>query len=147
VEKTDRLYRNFKDYVTLDEIEGLEIHFVKEGKVISRDSQSNEKFVHGINVLMAKRYIDNLSEKTRKGMTEKANQGIWPSFAPLGYKNVDGPKGKRVIIPDEKFAPMVRRLFELCATGRPFDQGIGFCGACGTADRTRRPSHADFHRS
>ena len=118
VEKTDRLYRNFKDYVTLDEIEGLEIHFVKEGTVISRDSRSNEKFVHGIHVLMAKRYIDNLSEETRKGMTEKANQGIWPSFAPLGYKNVDGPNGKRVIVPDENFAPMIRRLFELCATGR-----------------------------
>ena len=41
VEKTDRLYRNFKDYVTLDEIEGLEIHFVKEGTVISRDSRSS----------------------------------------------------------------------------------------------------------
>jgi len=51
-------------------------------------------------------------------MTEKANQGIWPSFAPLGYKNVDGPNGKRVIVPDENFAPMIRRLFELCATGR-----------------------------
>ena len=118
VEKTDRLYRNFKDYVTLDEIEGLEIHFVKEGTVISRDSRSSEKFIHGIKVLMAKNYIDNLSEETRKGMTEKAHQGIWPSFAPLGYKNVDGPNGKRVIIPDENLAPMIRRLFELCATGR-----------------------------
>jgi site-specific DNA recombinase len=118
VEKTDRLYRNFRDYVTLDEIEGLEIHFVKEGTVISRDSRSSEKFIHGIKVLMAKNYIDNLSEETRKGMTEKAHQGIWPSFAPLGYKNVDGPNGKRVIVPDESLAPMVRRLFELCATGR-----------------------------
>ena len=84
VEKTDRLYRNFKDYVTLDEIEGLEIHLVKEGTVISQDSRSSEKFIHGIKVLMAKNYIDNLSEETRKGMTEKASQGIWPSFAPLG---------------------------------------------------------------
>src|ERR1017187_9348096 len=118
VEKTDRLYRNFKDYVTLDEIEGLEIHFVKEGSVISRDSRSSEKFIHGVKVLMAKNYIDNLSEETRKGMTEKANQGIWPSFAPLGYKNVDGPNGKRVIVPDESLAPTVRRLFELCSSGR-----------------------------
>ena len=94
VEKTDRLYRNFKDYVILDEIEGLEIHFVKEGTVIFRDSRSSEKFIHGIKVLMAKNYIDNLSEETRKGMTEKATQGIWPSFAPLGYKNVDGPNNE-----------------------------------------------------
>ena len=118
VEKTDRLYRNFKDYVTLDEIEGLEIHFVKEGTVISRDSRSNEKFVHGIHVLMAKRYIDNLSEETRKGMIEKASQGLWPSYAPLGYVNATGENGKRVIVPDERNASTVRRLFELCATGR-----------------------------
>ncbi len=64
VEKTDRLYRNFKDYVTLDEIDCLEIHFVKEGTIISRDSRSSEKFIHGIKVLMAKNCIDNLSEET-----------------------------------------------------------------------------------
>jgi ParB-like chromosome segregation protein Spo0J len=33
VEKTDRLYRNLKDYVTLDELD-LEIHFVKENVVL-----------------------------------------------------------------------------------------------------------------
>ena len=125
MEKTDRLYRNFKDYVTLNDIEGLEIHLVKEGTVISRDSRSSEKFIHGIKVLMAKNYIDNLSEETRKGMTEKASQGIWPSFAPLGYKNVAGANGKRIIVPDEALAPMISRLFELCATGQHSIKDLG----------------------
>jgi len=75
VEKTDRLYRNLKDYVTIDELD-LEIHFVKESVVLSKDSRSSEKFMHGIKVLMAKNYIDNLSEETRKGMLEKAEQSI-----------------------------------------------------------------------
>src|SRR5262245_347597 len=70
VEKTDRLYRNLKDWVTLDELD-LEIHLVKEGVILSRDSRSSEKFMHGIKVLMAKNYIDNLSEEARKGMLEK----------------------------------------------------------------------------
>ena len=61
VEKTDRLYRNLKDYVTVDELD-LEIHFVKENVVVSQDSRSSEKFMHGIKVLMAKNFIDNLSE-------------------------------------------------------------------------------------
>lgn len=65
VEKTDRLYRNLKDWVTLDDLD-LEIHFVKENVVLSRDSRSSEKFIHGIKVLMAKNYIDNLSEETKK---------------------------------------------------------------------------------
>jgi DNA invertase Pin-like site-specific DNA recombinase len=43
VEKTDRLYRNLKDWVTIDELDA-EIHFVKEGVVLSRDSRSSEKF-------------------------------------------------------------------------------------------------------
>jgi site-specific DNA recombinase len=53
VEKTDRLYRNLKDWVTLDDLD-LEIHFVKENVVLAHDSRSSEKFMHGIKVLMAK---------------------------------------------------------------------------------------------
>jgi len=40
-------------------------------------------------------------------MLEKARQGIWPSFAPLGYTNVDGPAGKRIIVPDSVLAPVI----------------------------------------
>jgi site-specific DNA recombinase len=116
VEKTDRLYRNLKDWVTLDEFD-LEIHFVKENVVLSRDSRSSEKFMHGIKVLMAKNYIDNLSEETRKGMLEKAAQGIWPSFAPLGYRNVIDVRGKKIIEPDPMLAPIITRMFEWYATG------------------------------
>src|SRR3546814_508944 len=75
VEKTDRLYRNLKDWVTIDDLD-IEVHFVKEGVVLSRDSRSAEKFMHGIKVLMAKHYIDNLSEEARKGQQEKAEQGL-----------------------------------------------------------------------
>ncbi|WP_425373570.1 recombinase family protein [Mesorhizobium hawassense] len=45
VEKTDRLYRNLKDWVTLDELD-VEIHLAKEGVMLSRDSRSSEKFMH-----------------------------------------------------------------------------------------------------
>jgi len=115
VEKTDRLYRNLKDWVTLDELD-LEIHFVKENVTLSQESRSSEKFMHGIKVLMAKNYIDNLSEETKKGMIEKAEQGIYPSFAPLGYINVEC-NGKRFIQPDPFVGPQIRKLFEWYATG------------------------------
>ncbi len=117
VEKTDRLYRNLRDWVTLDEFD-IDVHLVKEGVVLSPDSKSSEKFMHGIKVLMAKNYIDNLSEESRKGMLEKAEQGIWPSMAPLGYRNVMGPHGKKIIEIDPDTAPGVTRLFEWYATGR-----------------------------
>src|SRR6266481_2776176 len=116
VEKTDRLYRNLKDWVTVDELD-VEIHFPKEGVVLSRESRSSEKFMHGIKVLMAKNYIDNLSEEARKGMQEKAEQGIWPTVAPLGYRNIVGADGKKIIEPDPESASIISRLFEWYATG------------------------------
>lgn len=124
VEKTDRLYRNLRDYVTIDELD-LEVHLVKEAQILSRDSRSSEKFIHGIKVLMAKNYIDNLSEETRKGMIEKAEEGIWPSYAPLGYRNVEGDSGKRTIAADPDLAPLVVRLFELCADGSHSLRALG----------------------
>ena len=78
VEKTDRLYRNFRDYLTLEDLE-VEIHLAKEGQVISKNANSQAKLVHGIQVVMARNYIDNLREEVRKGMREKAEQGIYPS--------------------------------------------------------------------
>jgi len=116
VEKTDRLYRNLKDWVTVDEL-NVEVHLPKEGVVLSRESRSSEKFMHGIKVLMAKNYIDNLSEEARKGMREKAEQGLWPTFAPLGYRNVLASNGKRVIEPDPELAPLIQRLFESYSRG------------------------------
>jgi DNA invertase Pin-like site-specific DNA recombinase len=118
VEKTDRLYRNLKDYATLDVKDwGLSIHLVKEGEVLTPDSRSSQQFVHGIKVLVARNYSQNLGEETIKGMTEKARGGMYPSCAPIGYRNSDGPDGKRVILPDPETAPTIMRLFALFASG------------------------------
>lgn len=114
VEKTDRLYRNFRDFVTLEDLD-LEIHLVKENEVISNDSRSHAKFIHGIKVLMAKNFIDNLSEEVTKGLLEKARQGEWPHQAPLGYIN---NTATRLTEPDFHKGPLIRRLFELYATGK-----------------------------
>ena len=116
VEKTDRLYRNLKDWATIDYL-GVEVHFVKENVVMSDGCRSSEKFVHGIKVLMAKAYIDNLSEETHKGMIEKAQQGHWPSCAPIGYCNVRDGEGRNVIVVDPEAGPIVTRLFDWYATG------------------------------
>ncbi len=74
--------------------------------------------MHGFSVLMARNYILNLGEETRKGMLEKARVGIYPSYAPVEYRNADGPGGKRVIVPDPDAAPMITELFARFITGR-----------------------------
>lgn len=118
VEKTDRLYRNIKDWVKVDELD-LEVHLVKEGVVLSADSRSHEKLVHGFKVLMAKNYCDNLSEEVVKGMTEKASQGHWPSWAPIGYTN---NRDTHRIEPEPVEAPIIKRLFQEAAEGLTLDR-------------------------
>ena len=63
----------------------------------------------------SKYYIDNLSENIKRGHRAKLRKGIWPSFAPLGYSN--NHKTRDVDIDTEK-APLVRKGFELYATGK-----------------------------
>ncbi len=65
VEKTDRLYRNRADalaFEALIEKRGVEIHLVKEGRVISKESRSQDKFMHDIHVAVAKHYVENLKK-------------------------------------------------------------------------------------
>src|SRR3990167_4044249 len=74
-EKTDRMARNFKDMAIIEELvenKGFTFIFVKENNIISKTSQSQGKFMFYIMASMAKNYINNLYEETRKGLNEKA---------------------------------------------------------------------------
>lgn len=124
VEKTDRIYRNLKDYTTLDEFvrdRDTRIHLVKESEVLGRDASSHAKFVHGIKVLMAKNYVDNLSEEVVKGMSKKAEMGQYPSYPPVGYL---WSRDKRTLLPHPDTAGYVRQVFELYASGCHSLQGV-----------------------
>src|SRR4051812_5929459 len=49
VEKTDRLYRNRTDALAFEELieqRGIEVHLVKENRIIGKDSRSQDKFMH-----------------------------------------------------------------------------------------------------
>jgi site-specific DNA recombinase len=61
-------------------------------------------------------YSDNLSERVRYRMSECVKAGRWVWKAPLGYRNapVDGTKN---IVQDPDRAPLMRKAFELLATG------------------------------
>ena len=114
VEKTDRLYRNLRDCLTLEDLD-VEIHLPKEGQIISKHAKSQSKLIHGFHVVMARNYIENLREEVKKGMREKAEQGIYPSRPPVGYRN---NKAEHTIEVDPEKAPLARRMFELYATGK-----------------------------
>ena len=118
VEKTDRLYRNRTDSISFEELiekRNVEIHLVKEGRVIAKDSRSQDKFMHDIHVAVAKHYSENLREEVKKGMREKAEQGIYPGRAPFGYRNNTAARSIEV---DPLRAPALRKIFELYASAQ-----------------------------
>jgi site-specific DNA recombinase len=118
VEKTDRLYRNRKDSLTFEELiekRNVEVHLVKEGRVIGKDSRSQDKFTHDIHVAVARNYSENLREEVKKGMREKAEQGVYPARAPFGYRN---DKTTRTIVVDPERTRVLKRIFELYGSGQ-----------------------------
>lgn len=119
-EKADRFTRNFKDAVALDEWLGedeeRQLHLVKNNLILHKNSRSQEKLTWGINVILAKNFIDNLSEEVKKGQKEKLAQGWLPYKSPLGYKTI-GEEGHKTHIIDEAKAPLLKKAFELYSTG------------------------------
>jgi len=119
-EKVDRLTRNLKDAVMIDEWlekdDQRQVHLVKDSLVLHKNSRSQEKLNWGIRIILAKNYIENLSEEIKKGQMEKIVQGWLPGTPPLGYKLVGQEKHKIAVIDDKK-APLVKKMFELYATG------------------------------
>ncbi|RLC38283.1 hypothetical protein DRH27_02625 [Candidatus Falkowbacteria bacterium] len=72
--------------------------------------------MHGIKVLMAKNYVDNLSEEVKKGQREKASNGYFPGTPSVGYK-LEKIEGKSRAIVDEKNKHLPIKMFEYYATG------------------------------
>ncbi len=110
----DRLARNSIDG-------GKVIYLIDMGKIIDLrfptyrfDNSAQGKFMLNIIFGQSKYYVDNLSENTKRGIREKLRRGEYPGFAPVGYVN-DG-KGKILI--DEAAAPLVKKLYVLCAEGK-----------------------------
>lgn len=115
VEKTDRMYRNFRDYIDIEDL-GIDIILVKENEVVGPNANSHTKFIHGIKVLMAKNFLDNLSEEVQKGYNEKLQQGLYPSNPMFGYRT-EKIDGKRFLVPKDKESEVVKRIFDLYSSG------------------------------
>ncbi len=120
IHKIDRSSRNLKDWADLGELidQGIDVHFANEqldlhsrGGRLSADIQA----------VVASDYIRNLREETRKGFYGRIRQGLYPLPAPLGYLDRGSGKAKE---PDPKTAALVKKAFELYATGKYNLEGL-----------------------
>src|SRR3989339_1110890 len=78
------------------------------------DATPQGKFMLNIAFGQSKYYIDNLSENVKRGLRQKVRRGEQSGVAITGYLN---DKVNHKIIPDPERFPLVRKLFEIYATG------------------------------
>ncbi len=91
---------------------GVELRSVCE----DTDDSSTGKLMRNIHGALNQYDNDKRSERTRIGMTKAVSLGRFPFRAPVGYINVSAQTGRNLIL-DPKSAPLIRKAFELAATG------------------------------
>ncbi len=134
VDCVDRLNRNFTHHpvlFALMEKDLLEIHFVREGYSIDKDSNSMQRLMFNMGTVMAQSYVDQLKDNIKRSLKHKIDSGHWIAKAPVGYRHeyaaddirLQGIRGDRKdrrrskIVIDEARAPLVQRMFMEYATG------------------------------
>lgn len=139
----DRLARNSVDG-------GRIVYLVDIGKIkdlrfptFRFEASAHGKFMLNIAFSQSKYYVDNLSENIKRGIRQKLRNGIWPNRPPVGYFN---DRNNRCIGIDRERAPLVRKAFELYASGnfalhelRSRMESIGFTSCTG-----KRMSISDY---
>ncbi len=113
IHKIDRSARNFSDWAKIGDLSdsGIDVHFTTE----SLDFKSRGgRLTADIQAVIAADYIRNLRQETIKGIDGRLKQGLYPFKAPIGYLDNGGGKAKTI---DPVNGPLVRRLFELYASG------------------------------
>ena len=117
----DRLARNSIDG-------GKIIYLLDTGKILDLkfptfwfDSTPQGKFMLNIAFGQSKYYVDNLSENIRRGIRQKLKNGLWPSFAPIGYVNNRKTKGIDI---NTANAPIIKKAFEMYSSGDCTLKGI-----------------------
>jgi site-specific DNA recombinase len=116
----DRLQRSFRETPLLDELRRkgkLELHFLREGLVVNKESNSAQLLQWDIGVLFASSYVRQLSDNVKRSKDQSTKNGQWTAKAPFGYKNVTLPSGQKSIEIDQEQAPFVQKMFELYSTG------------------------------
>src|SRR5262249_389816 len=113
----NRLARNSYDHAALRVIfNKYAVTLRSATEPISEDSTG--RFME--NVLAAVAQFDNdvRADRTIAGMKAAVESGRWTFVPPLGYMRASDPTGRPTIAPDPERAPLVRKAFELCASGR-----------------------------
>lgn len=115
--KPDRLCRNPKEGGILLQL--LQDGILKEIRTPLGDvyTPESDHLILQIHFGMANQFSRTLSQNVRRGLYRKAvDRKEYPRPAPIGYEGF-GERGQRNIKPNEIYAPLIRRAFELASIG------------------------------
>jgi DNA invertase Pin-like site-specific DNA recombinase len=125
VERVDRFQRSFRESVRFEELrrEGrVELHFVSQGLFLHRNSKASDLQIWDMHVLMARAFVLAISDNVKRSIREKLERGLFPGYAPAGYKNVtrkiDQDVFKKEIEPDWPQLNLIKKAFKLMLTGK-----------------------------
>lgn len=118
IQETDRLARNTRDHLTIKAV-------LKKGgaRLISvaqpmLDDSPEGMMIDTILASVNQFQSDLNSRKTKRGMQERFDQGLWPAMAPLGYINTLAlDQSSKIIGRDKERWELIRHGFELYLTG------------------------------
>ncbi len=116
----DRVQRSFKETGLLDNLRRLgkvQLHFLRENIALDENARSHDIMMWNYAVIGAQHYVLAISDNVRRSIDEKVRKGEWSGQAPLGYLNTRTVDNKSHIYIDEFRAPLIRRIFELYASG------------------------------
>jgi site-specific DNA recombinase len=151
----DRETRNLTDNERNERLvkeDKIVLHYVREMKVLYRESPDSDFFIRDVQAVTNKHFIRTLTAKVLDSMEEKAEQGWYPSNqVPLGYvvarpKDETGRElrkapAKVIRDPNEENVRWVRREFELRAEGLTYGEIRNRCVAEGFVPKNREKSY------
>lgn len=135
VEATNCLFRNLKDHALVESLVeelDLEIHFVKEDLVLSRESRPRDRLVLGMLAQFARSFVQNTQGELLKGQLVKAEKGQYPGRVPYGYTR---NRELRTLVADPHRAQVVKLAFDLCAKGQFTLTTLGMALATKTGEK------------
>lgn len=115
---TDRFARNSLDHAMIKEKLRKVNTVVLSYSQPMIDSSPEGKFLDGVLSSVNQFFSDDLSRKTKMGLQRKWEEGMWPGWAPIGYKNhtkTDTCKSHIEIDPIQ--GPLIVETFQKYATG------------------------------
>ncbi len=112
----DRFARNQYDH------HALKAYLMKLGITLRSvaqpiDDSATGQLMDGILAAFSEFYNNLRRDRTLTGMKAAAEKGRWTFPTPLGYRKALKPNGTKTIEPDPEVAPLIRKAFELAASG------------------------------